>query len=121
MAYVDDLNAVIPYEDAYVFCQTFQTLANNIGLRLNKDKSKILTSINNKSVAPFLPQTSQNTLQLCLSQFTNNKETTDGIKILGFPIGSEDFITNTLKKLSSQVTNSFNNIQNNLDNIQTVG
>ena len=78
-------------QDAHYFCQTFQLLVSNIGLRLNKYKNKILISINNKSIALILPQILQNTSQLCLSQFTNNKETTDGIKIIIFPIGREYF------------------------------
>ena len=46
VAYVDDLNCVIPYEDAYFFCIKFKELAINIGLRLNNKKSSILTSTN---------------------------------------------------------------------------
>ena len=54
LVYVDDLNCVIPHEDTYFFCKTFEKLANNIGLKLNNSKSTILTNTSNKSIIPFL-------------------------------------------------------------------
>ena len=55
LAYVDDLNCVIPHEDVYFFCNTFQKLATQIGLRLNEKKSVILTTTSGKSVLQYLP------------------------------------------------------------------
>ena len=99
LAFVDDLNAVVPIEDSVYYCKKFKKLANNSGLRLREDKSKILTSTNNSSPIPYLPMTSKIILTECLNTFTKGKETTDGIVILGFPIGSKTFINNSLLKL----------------------
>ena len=44
LAFVDDLNAVVPIEDSLFYCKTFTQLANNLGLRIREDKSIILTS-----------------------------------------------------------------------------
>ena len=43
LAFVDDLNTVVPYEDCLYYCNTFKQLANELGLRLREDKSIIIT------------------------------------------------------------------------------
>jgi rRNA-processing protein FCF1 len=121
LAYVDDLNCVIPHEDTYFFCKTFETLANNIGLRLNNNKSTILTNISNKSIIPLLSNDNKIIIKKSLREFTENKETTDGIVILGFPIGNEKFINEKLNKISHKVTSCFKILENNLSDIQTIG
>ena len=121
LAYVDDLNAVIPLCDALFFCNTFSRMAKNLGLRLNKDKSKILTSTTSTSPMKHFNKHIQNELTTCLKDFTNTKETTDGIVILGFPIGSNSFITSRLLKISNRVTSTFRLLTKNLADIQTVG
>ena len=43
LAFVDDLNVVVPYEDCLYYYNTFKQLAKELGLRLREDKSIILT------------------------------------------------------------------------------
>ena len=121
LAYVDDLNCVIPHEDVYFFCNTFQKLATQIGLRLNEKKSVILTTTSGKSVLQYLPNDIKLHMTQCIKEFTSNKETTDGCTILGFPIGNTTYITNKLKKLTDKVKSCFTLTQESLENIQTVG
>ena len=121
LAFVDDLNAVVPIEDSLFYCTTFTQLANNLGLRIREDKSVILTSTNGISPIPHLKTESKNILNECIQTFTAGKETTDGIVILGFPIGSRPFINNHLDKLSIKIRKTLKALQTNLDSIQTVG
>ena len=50
-----------------------------------------------------LPTESQHTLKECLNKYTKGKETTEGIIILGFPIGSNEFINKALSKVYTKV------------------
>ena len=63
LAYMDDLNAVVPHQDALFYCDTFKKLANDLGLRLREDKSIILTSTNDQSPLDYLPTLSRSTLK----------------------------------------------------------
>ena len=121
LAFVDDLNAVVPHEDVLFYCDTFKKLANDLGLRIREDKSIILTSTNNTSPMKHLPKESQSTLAECLNKYTQGKETTEGIIILGFPIGSNEFINKALFKVYKKVKETILSLKNNLDDIQTIG
>ena len=121
MAYVDDLNCVIPYEDAYFFCKKFKELATKIGLKLNNKKSSILTNTNKISIKPFISNQNRNNLEKCLKEFTENKENNEGVTILGFPIGNTSYIMQKMTDLTKKVTTSFNLTKDNLESIQTVG
>ena len=120
LAYVDDLNAVVPYEDCLFFCIQFKKLANEIGLRLNNEKSKILTSINGTSPMKHIPPLLQKEIQHCIQEFTNNKETTNGIKILGFPVGNIEFIQNNLHDTHENVTKAYTTLKRKLNDTQTI-
>ena len=121
LAFVDDLNAVVPYEDCLYYCNTFKQLANELGLRPREDKSVILTSTNNTSPIQYLPTTSKSILKVCLKTFTKGKETTDGITMLGFPIGSKEYINNSLLRLVSKIKDTIHALKTNLNSVQTVG
>ena len=54
LAYVDDLNAVVPHEDCLHYCQEFERLTNELGLQVKKEKSIILTTTSNKSIIKLL-------------------------------------------------------------------
>ena len=47
----------------------------------------------------YLSTETQQTLKECLNKYTKGKETTEGIIILGFPIGSNEFINKALFKV----------------------
>ena len=99
LAFVDDLNAVVPHGDVIFYCDTFKKLANELGLRIREDKSIILTSTNNTSPIKHLPSKIQQTPKECLNKYTKEKKTTEGITILGFPIGSNELINKALFKV----------------------
>ena len=42
LAYVDDLNVVVPHEDCLFICQELKRLADEIGLQINPEKLKSL-------------------------------------------------------------------------------
>ena len=112
---------MVPHEDVLFYCDTFKKLANELGLRIREDKSIILTSTNNTSPMKYLPSKIQQTLKECLNKYTEGKETTDGITILGFPIGSNEFINKALFKVYKKVKETIISLKNNLDDIQTIG
>ena len=117
LAFVDDLNAIVLIADSLFYFKTFTQLVNNLGLRT----SVILTSTNNISLKPFLTPASKKILDKHINTFTAGKETTDGIVILGFPIGSRNFINIHLENLSKNIRKTLHSLRTNLDNIQTVG
>ena len=102
------------------FCDTFKQLTSELGLKLRGDKSKVLTSTNNISPLPFISHHNKLKLTTCFQNYTLNKETTDGIHILGFPIGSPKYISNALEVIYTNVTNTFHKLKLNLQDIQTV-
>ena len=95
-------------------------MANEIGLRLNNDKSKILTSINGTSPIQHIPDYLQTEIQQCIKEFTNNKETTTGIKILGFPVDNAEFIQNNLNNTHTNVIKTYNTLKRKLNDTQTI-
>lgn len=54
MAFVHALNAVGPYQDALFYCNMFKKLATDYVPELKKNKSKILTLRNDRSVIQYL-------------------------------------------------------------------
>ena len=56
-----------------------------------------------------------------LKQIYKRKKTTQGIIILGFPIGSNEFINKALFKVYKKVKETILSLKNNLDDIQTIG
>ena len=121
MAYVDDLNAVVPYKDCFFYCSEFKRLANNMGLRINTEKSKIMTSTNNISPLNFMSKRRRENLQSCLKKFVESKETVDGMKVLGYPIGSIDYIDKILEDTHKKVTSTYEQIKSKLTDKQTIG
>ena len=60
-------------------------------------------------------------MKVCLSAYTEGKETTDGTTILGFPIGSKEYINKSLLKLVTKVKDITQALKTNLNSVQTVG
>ena len=93
-AWVDDLCAAIPYPDLKYTIQFLQKHGPPLGLHLSLPKCKFLTSTNSNSPYQFLPPAHQQTLQWIRTTFGEDSEVTDGIRILGAPIGNPNFCTN---------------------------
>ena len=78
-------------------------MTNDIGLRLNNDKSKILTSIENTSPIKYIDEHLHTEINQCLQNFTNKKETKNGIKILGYPVGNKQYMHACLDETHTSV------------------
>ena len=105
MAYVDDVNALIPTCDVELYLQLFKKYGTPLGAVLNTEKTRILTSTNNKSTIGRLLASAYShnnsiviSLQTAIAAFSRDKdgsplEVTDGLRVLGIPIGSHQFCT----------------------------
>ena len=127
-AYVDDLNAVVPIRDSLFYCDEFTRLAENLGLRIKTDKSKILTSTCGVSPLTALPDSDRQILTACLQKYTKtdkNKEgyveKLNGMIILGFPIGNTDYIQKKLRKLYKSASDTYDDIERHISDYQTIG
>ena len=119
-AFVDDTNAAVPLEDVLFFLQRFQDLATPVNAILNADKTRILTSTTNSSAIPSISrdhgQAIASQITAAINSFsvttktrtdgtsyTEPVEVTNGLRILGVPIGSPQFcatcVRNTLRTI----------------------
>ena len=114
-AYIDDAGSVVPWIDVYWLLQRFVDIGGPLGAHLNRIKTKILTGITGRSILPYLPSNGAGychatdiasdgtnidvraAVQLAIDEFTDGEET-NGIKILGRPVGSRAFQQDHLEK-----------------------
>eukprot|EP00957_Ditylum_brightwellii_P083346 6336797-Ditylum_brightwellii.AAC.1 len=74
------------------------------------------------SILPFIQhQKTHDDLRLEIDTFTDNGEESQGIVILGIPIGSKDFIKTSLHSFTSTLHEDSLQIINEFDNLQSVG
>ena len=59
LAYVDDVNCLLPHEDVEEFCDMFARLGAKLGAKLNTEKTCILTSTNGTDVPGELLKSSR--------------------------------------------------------------
>jgi len=111
MCYVDDTTVSIHYDDLRYFLDAFAEAGPPLGCVLKEQKCKILTSTNKISPLPLLSQQHKEDLLYALNTYcggTEYGEVTDGMRILGHPIGHKDFVTTyqnkTIQKIRSTVT-----------------
>ena len=97
MAYVDDVECLLPLEDVEEFIQMFSGIGNKLGANLNTSKTRIITSTHGKGVANQLLCSSHiviqsvgASLQRTIKQYSVNLDghRNDGLRVLGVPIGS---------------------------------
>ena len=102
MGFVDDVNALVPTNDVFLFLQLFEKYGNPLGAILNTDKTRILTTTSGKSVVQRLinsdlevERQAGTSLSKAIHNYSRNKgepiEVTDGLRVLGVPIGSAAF------------------------------
>ena len=116
LAYVDDNNALVPHQDIKFCIEKFEELAAPLGCKLNPSKTRILTSCNGSSILPALHSSnpalassiSSAIAKYSVSSTTNNStttttpvEVTDGLRVLGAPVGSDSFATSFFRKTTS--------------------
>eukprot|EP00957_Ditylum_brightwellii_P203541 15335091-Ditylum_brightwellii.AAC.2 len=86
---------------------------------MNRDKNKILTSVTGKSILPYIHNKKTNTdLRKALSTFTDSK-VTDGIKVLGIPIGSQAYTERELTTFTEDLQEDAAKIIHTMSDKQT--
>ena len=108
LGWMDDVNCAIPIPDILLFMETFETEAKKVGAILNKTKTRIFTTNTGSSIIPLVEQTYGTEIAENLRQAINSYSTsvttddsgiptilpvevTDGIRVLGTPVGSSTF------------------------------
>ena len=115
---LNDTSIILEYADIPWFIKQFTKLGRPLNIILNPTKTKILTSLTNKSplASNTIPDTDKQHLQEALSLLSNDPKQLEGIWFLGLPLGSQSFtnkyLTNqanifkhTLQQLSTCITN----------------
>jgi len=106
LAYVDDVNCVLPLKDVSLFLESFRRHGEKLGAVMNREKTRILTSTSNVKVTKRLRDRNAPgdeelaaELEATIETFSNKKvdgklvahEVTDGLRVLGVPIGNPDY------------------------------
>jgi hypothetical protein len=111
MAYVDDVNSILHHSDIQFFLDRFHDLGSPLGAILNTEKTRILTTTSGQSVVDIdRMKAHQNigismagvALEETIAEYSTTKidgnivpvEVTDGLSVLGAPIGSTEFCQN---------------------------
>ena len=136
MAYVDDVNCLLPLEDIEFFLEKFNEYGRKYGAIMNSEKTRILTSTSGDSIIKLLqhddkPESSlmEESLRRAITKYSRRKNqdgstTThgevDGLQILGIPIGSPSFCTKFLTTQLDKARLDAAKILKGLDNEQTM-
>ena len=107
LGYVDDVNCMLHHDDVEFFLQQFELLATPLGAILNTEKTRIMTTTTGESILPrFKAGTSMKqvmsaiALEDAIATYSTTKdnlgtivpyEVTDGLRVLGAPVGSTTF------------------------------
>eukprot|EP00956_Cyclotella_meneghiniana_P031932 scaffold85671_cov23-Cyclotella_meneghiniana.AAC.1 len=135
LAYVDDCNALVALEDVEPLLDKFKELAEPLGAIMNTEKTRILTSTNNTSTVQLLQQSHDlnnkviaHSLQNAIAKYSQKKtdnntlspyEVTDGLRVLGAPIGSRSFCNTFLIKAMTKAQQDASKLMSGLDDLQT--
>jgi hypothetical protein len=85
-SFMDDTFAFLPYEDLALFIQEFKELGPPLGIRLNRSKTKILTTTATQPSRTLLSPLQRHHLHLALADLAGpNQEITQGTRFLGAP------------------------------------
>jgi hypothetical protein len=135
LAYVDDCNVLLHHEDVLFFLDRFKHLAEPLGAVLNTEKTRILTSTTGSSLVSKLllhPQMRMNMrgklLEQAISKYSvkmidgipSPVEVTDGLRVLGAPIGSARFAQEFMHKILHNAINDSQQLLDGLEDIQTM-
>ena len=118
MAYIDDGTLCIPFPDVYSFLRRFAKIGAPVGAVLNTEKTKILTSTTGVSPIPFLSPAHRSELRAAIQHFTPGEET-QGLRILGIPVGGDQFIRQYLQSFLDTLHTDTGNLLQNMPDLQT--
>lgn len=120
LAFINDTSAVVPYQDVELFCRCFAKLGKPLGAVLNPAKSHILTATDGVSPLPFLPAHLSAPLEAAISKYAAGKQRTDGVRLLGFPVGGRTFAKQFLEKTIKEMSDDVLRITTKLEDLQTM-
>ncbi|KAL7506974.1 hypothetical protein ACHAXN_005043 [Cyclotella atomus] len=114
LRYVDDVNCILHHDDVEFFLQQFEQLATPLGAILNKEKTRIMTTTTGESLIPRLKTDTTIkqvmaavALEDAIATYSTTKnehgiivpyEVTDGLRVLGAPVGSFAFCNKFIDK-----------------------
>jgi hypothetical protein len=123
-----------PSQEAKYFLRRFTELDGPLGAILNTEKTRILTTTSGNSLVPqltshtdpYIKTTGQN-LESAISTYSTTKinniitpvEVTDGLRVLGTPIGCKSFCQDFLKKALSRAESDATKLTTHLEDLQT--
>jgi hypothetical protein len=134
IGYVDDVNAMLHHLDVDFFLKRFVELGKPLGAILNTDKTRIMTTASNVSLIERMkasadPELIQTGIQLTatISKYSTTQansisvpvEVTDGLRVLGAPIGSRTFCQTFITKALGKAQTDANKLLTGLEDLQT--
>lgn len=136
MAYIDDVNALVPLEDVKFFLDKFKMYGEELGGFMNTEKTKIMTSTSNSSLVTRLQDSSDivknllaDDLESAIATYSRKKredktiiphEVTDGLRVLGAPIGNTAFCQEYHSKQMNKAESSALRLLDGLEDHQTI-
>jgi len=136
MAYIDDVNCLIPLEDVKFFLDKFKLYGERLGGIMNTEKTKIMTSTSNTSVIERLEDSPDYQKQLiapdlqeAIATYSRKKledgsivphEVTDGLRVLGVPVGNHSFCQDFMQKQLNKAKSSASRLLDGLEDQQTI-
>ena len=140
MAYVDDVNCLVPLEDVHDLLDKFSKYGLKLGAVMNTEKTRIMTATNGQSVRDKLLKSWQPGKKLlgtslaeaikAFSTVLENKGTPDevrlpyeecnGLRVLGVPIGSQQFCRTYIKATMEKAIKESKKILEGLEDRQTM-
>ena len=135
LAYVDDTNSMLHHEDVDFFLRRFVELGRPLGADLNIEKTRILTSTSGAKLTETLIKHDDmhmvmrgKMLEGAISTYSTKivdgtrlpVEVTDGLRVLGAPIGSQHFCHDFLLKMMAKATEDSQKLLDSLEDSQTI-
>jgi hypothetical protein len=119
-SFIDDTFAYLTYEDLAPFLQDFKELGPPLGIRLNRTKTKILTTTSTQPSSTHLSTTQLHHLHLALAELNGkDSEVTHGTRFLGAPLGSTDYVNTFLDNAATTFHTQTQRLIARLPNKQT--
>ena len=112
LAYLDDVNALIPFIDLAFTLEEFRHLGVPIGAVINQRKTKILSSFSSQ------PPLSSH-LSSAAALLSPSSHLQQGIRLLGVPLGSTHFVDQYLDSQADLLAASASRLQSKLRSLQT--
>ena len=132
LAYVDDVNILLPHEDVKDFLDNCEAYGEPLGAILNEEKTRVLTTCKGTSLLDRMRNSSWalgrgdliNTLEKAISKYSKHKdgsmcEETNGLRVLGVPLGNESFCQTFISNQFQNAKSDAIKILEGLDDSQT--